>query len=108
VPVAALLPRPHLLFSDRLSGHARNHLLLLEQAMTMDTVRLTGKIKWINEAKGMGLITPDRGGKDLFASVPVRRGNDRPGELRLKQQVSYQVKLGPDGEEAFDVKAVKG
>jgi CspA family cold shock protein len=74
--------------------------------MTMDTVKLTGKIKWINESKGIGLITPDRGGKDVFASVPVRHGNPGPGALKIKQQVSYDVRLGLDGEEAFNVKLV--
>lgn len=74
--------------------------------MTTDIVKLTGRIKWLNQAKGIGLITPDRGGKDVFASVPVRRDNDKPGGLKVAQHVSYDVKIGPDGEQAFNIKLV--
>jgi CspA family cold shock protein len=74
--------------------------------MATDTVKTTGRVKWINEAKGFGLITPDRGGKDLFANFPARSGGSKPGELRIKQKVSYDVKRGPDGDQAVNVKAI--
>ena len=69
-------------------------------------VRTTGTLKWINETKGFGLITPDAGGKDLFANFPIRRPTDKPSGLRLKQKVSYEITLGADGEEAVNVKMI--
>jgi CspA family cold shock protein len=66
----------------------------------------TGIVKWINEAKGFGLITPDSGGKDLFARFPPRRASDKSRPLKLKQKVSFDVTSGPDGELALNIKPI--
>lgn len=74
--------------------------------MTTDTAHATGTIKWINEAKGFGLIKPDDGSKNLFANFPVRKGGDKPGGLKITQKVSYVVRRGPDGDQAVNVKTI--
>ena len=68
----------------------------------------TGIIKWINEAKGFGLVTPDSGGKDLFARFTPIRANDRSRseKLKLKQKVSFDITPGPDGDLALNIKPI--
>jgi CspA family cold shock protein len=75
-------------------------------AKTSPAVKPTGILKWLNELKGFGLITPDDGSKDLFANFPVRTANDKPSGLKVKQRVSYTVQLGPDGDQAVNVKTI--
>jgi cold shock protein len=65
----------------------------------------TGTVKWFNEAKGFGFITPDAGGDDLFAHFSEIR-SDGFRTLVEKQRVSYETKRGPKGLQAANIKVL--
>ena len=62
-----------------------------------------GTVKWFNDAKGFGFITPDDGGKDLFAHFSAIQGNGFMS-LRENQKVSYDVTTGPKGDQATNIR----
>jgi CspA family cold shock protein len=62
-----------------------------------------GTVKWFNDAKGFGFITPDDGGKDLFAHFSAIQGNGFKS-LRENQKVAYDVTTGPKGDQATNIK----
>ena len=65
----------------------------------------TGTVKWFNDSKGFGFITPDDGGKDLFAhhsSIQM----DGYKSLAEGQKVSFDVVAGQKGPAASNIKAV--
>lgn len=63
----------------------------------------TGKVKWFNETKGFGFITPDNGGKDIFAHYSQIQ-NSGFKSLKENQSVSYEVEEGPKGLQANNIK----
>ena len=63
----------------------------------------TGSVKWFNDAKGFGFITPDDGGKDLFAHFSAVQGNGFKS-LRENQKVQYDVTTGPKGDQATNIR----
>ncbi|MDR2219580.1 MAG: cold-shock protein [Methylobacillus sp.] len=65
----------------------------------------TGIVKWFNDAKGFGFITPDEGGDDLFAhfSAIVATGYK---SLKEGDKVSFDVTEGPKGKQASNIQKV--
>jgi CspA family cold shock protein len=62
----------------------------------------TGTVKWFNETKGFGFITPDEGGDDLFAHFSEIQGKGFK-TLKEAQRVSFEVKNGPKGLQAANI-----
>ncbi len=62
----------------------------------------TGTVKWFNEAKGYGFITPDDGGADVFVHFSAIQGNGFR-TLAEGQAVSFVVEQGPKGPQASQV-----
>jgi len=56
----------------------------------------TGTVKWFNEGKGYGFITPDNGGKDLFAHFKEIQGTGFK-TLAENQRVEFPGPEGPPG-----------
>lgn len=63
----------------------------------------TGTVKWFNDAKGFGFITPDAGGEDLFAHFSEIRAEGFKS-LQENQKVTYETKKGPKGLQAANIK----
>ena len=63
-----------------------------------------GKVKWFNNQKGYGFITPEEG-KDVFVHHTAIQGEGYKS-LEEGQEVEFEVKAGPKGEQAVDVKKV--
>lgn len=63
----------------------------------------TGTVKWFNEAKGFGFITPSSGGEDLFAHFREIQGSGFK-TLTEGQQVEFQARQGPKGLQAAQIR----
>ncbi len=65
-----------------------------------------GTVKWFNEEKGYGFISPDGGGEDLFVHYTGIEGTGFRS-LTEGERVSYEPARGRKGEEAQNVRKVE-
>lgn len=62
----------------------------------------TGIVKWFNDAKGFGFITPEDGGEDIFVHYSSIKGSGRR-TLVEGQKVTFEEQRGPKGLSATQV-----
>jgi CspA family cold shock protein len=62
----------------------------------------TGTVKWFNNDKGFGFITPDEGGKDLFVHHSAINGSGFRS-LADGARVTFDSEDGPKGPKAVNV-----
>ncbi|MBA1444028.1 MAG: cold shock domain-containing protein CspD [gamma proteobacterium endosymbiont of Lamellibrachia anaximandri] len=65
----------------------------------------TGVVKWFNNAKGYGFVTPDSGEQDVFvhfSSIEM----DGYKTLKEGQQVQFEINQGPKGLHAVNIQRV--
>jgi CspA family cold shock protein len=65
----------------------------------------TGTVKWFNDAKGFGFITPDEGGEDVFAHFSaIATSGFR--SLKEGQKVQFDIVQGPKGKQASNISPI--
>jgi CspA family cold shock protein len=62
----------------------------------------TGTVKWFNDSKGFGFITPEDGGKDVFVHFSSIKG-DGFKSLAEGQKVEFEITDGQKGPQASNV-----
>ena len=63
---------------------------------------VTGKVKWFDTTKGFGFITPDEGGKDVFAHFSGIKAEGY-AQLEENQVVAFDIEEGPKGLQAVNI-----
>ncbi|CUU23288.1 cold-shock protein [Duffyella gerundensis] len=64
--------------------------------------KIKGSVKWFNESKGFGFITPEDGSKDVFVHFSAIQSNGFK-TLAEGQTVEFEITDGPKGPSATNV-----
>lgn len=64
--------------------------------------KIKGNVKWFNESKGFGFITPEDGSKDVFVHFSAIQ-SDSYKSLDEGQKVSFTIENGAKGPAAGNV-----
>lgn len=63
---------------------------------------VSGTVKWFNDSKGFGFITPESGGDDLFAHFSAISGSGFK-TLKEGQKVTFEITAGQKGPQASNI-----
>jgi CspA family cold shock protein len=92
-------------------GKRRNHLKASEfwkpvvEKKENQRMSKTGKIKWFNDAKGFGFVTPDDGSKDVFVHFSSIQGEGFKS-LAEGDKIEFEVQESDKGPKAANVRKV--
>jgi CspA family cold shock protein len=70
-------------------------------------MRTTGRVKWFNDSKGFGFITPDDGQKDCFVHHSAIQGGDEFKTLSEGDHVEFDIVQAEKGPAAENVVKLK-
>ena len=70
-----------------------------------DQKMATGIVKWFNDSKGFGFVTQDGGGEDVFCHQSAIQATGFRS-LSEGQKVEFDVKKGPKGLQAENVRVI--
>ena len=66
----------------------------------------TGVVKWFNNAKGYGFVTPDEGMDDIFVHFSSINGMEGYKSLKEGQKVEFEITEGPKGLHASNIQQI--
>jgi cold shock protein len=89
-------------FRSRQFVRVRLALLDKQHFQERTAMRVTGKVKWFNDAKGFGFITPDNGTKDCFVHYSAIQGSGFK-TLAEGDAVEFDIVQGEKGPAAENV-----
>jgi len=75
---------------------------LIDSIKGQKMTKITGTVKWFNETKGFGFITPEGGGKDVFVHYTAIDVNGFK-TLTVGQKVEFDIQEGSKGSAANNV-----
>jgi CspA family cold shock protein len=73
---------------------------------SMEGTSQFGTVKWFDDGKGYGFITPENGGKDLFAHFSEIKTGNGFKSLQENQRVEFEVRQGAKGLQAANIRAL--